>query len=218
MFEKVEQFLKKKTPVYQGQEIRELTGTHVAILATHGFEQSELLEPKKALETAGAVVYIVSLRPGKIRAWKEGHWGIFVNVDLTVREAWSIEFDALVLPGGVLNPDKLRENTEAVAFALSFMKKKRPIAAICHGVQTLIETGVVKGRNVTSYPSLKTDLENAGACWSDQEVVVDHKLITSRKPSDLPAFNKAMIREFTFGKIHSPRPSSEGYAATLEVN
>jgi protease I len=216
MFESVEKFFKnKKAPISFGHDIRELTGCHGAILSTDGFEQSELFEPKAALERAGAIMHVVSLRPGKIKAWKDGNWGKTIDVDMTVREAWSMEFDFLVLPGGVLNPDKLRNNAEAVAFVMSFVNKHRPIAAICHGVQTLIETGALKGKKLTSWPSLKTDLINAGADWVDKEVVIDHKIITSRKPSDIPAFNDAIIREFTYGRIHSHLPNTEGYVTTL---
>jgi protease I len=215
MFESLERFFKKKTENFINHDIRELTGCHGAILATDGFEQSELFEPKAALEKAGAITHIISLRPGKIKAWNEGNWGKSIDVDMTVREAWSMEFDFLVLPGGVLNPDKLRNNAEAVAFVMSFVNKHRPIAAICHGVQTLIETGAVKGKRMTSWPSLKTDLVNAGAHWIDKEVVIDHKIITSRKPADIPAFNDAIIREFTYGRIHAHLPNTEGYVATL---
>ncbi len=215
MFESLDRFFKKNTaPQYYQSELRELSGAHIAILATDGFEQSELFEPKEALERAGAITHIISLRPGKIKAWKDGNWGKTILVDMTVREAWSMEFDALVLPGGVLNPDKLRGNSEAVAFVMSFVNKHRPIAAICHGVQTLIETGGLKNKRITSWPSLKTDLINAGADWIDREVVVDHKIITSRKPEDIPAFNDAMIREFSYGRIHSSLPSTEGFIVT----
>jgi protease I len=215
MFEAIEKILSKsKTPTYSPTS-RELAGCHGAILATDGFEQSELFDTKAALERAGAIMYVVSLRPGKIKAWKEKNWGRSINVDLTVREAWSLEFDFLMLPGGVMNPDKLRQNTEAVAFVNSFVEKQRPIAAICHGVQTLIETGAVKNKRLTSWPSLKTDLINAGAHWVDKEVIIDHKLITSRKPADIPAFNEAMIREFNYGKMHPVMPSTEGFATTL---
>lgn len=215
MFESLERFFKKKQPHVPRHEIRELTGTHVAFLATDGFEQSELFEPKAALERAGAIVHIISLKPGKIRAWNENNWGKSIDVDMTVREAWSMEFDFLVLPGGVINPDKLRNNAEAVAFVMSFVNKHRPIAAICHGVQTLIETGAVKGKRITSWPSLKTDLINAGANWIDKDVVIDHKIITSRKPADIPVFNEAIIREFSYGRIHHSMPNTEGYVVTL---
>lgn len=215
MFEKLENFFKKKAPAVFSHDIKELTGCHGAILATDGFEQSELFEPKAALEKAGAIMHIVSLQPGKIKGWKDGNWGKSIDVDLTVREAWAIEFDFLVLPGGVLNPDKLRNNSEAVAFVMSFVNKHRPIAAICHGVQTLIETGALKGKRITSWPSLKTDIMNAGAHWVDREVVIDHKIITSRKPADIPAFNEAIIREFTYGRIHGHLPNTEGYITAL---
>lgn len=216
MFEKIEKIFKKKSPPSMLQnEARELSGCHVAILATDGFEQSELFEPKAALERAGAITHVVSLRPGRIKAWNEGNWGKTIEVDMTVREAWSMEFDFLMLPGGVLNPDKLRGNAEAVAFVMSFVNKDRPIAAICHGVQTLIETGAVKGKQLTSWPSLRTDLVNAGAHWVDREVVVDHKMITSRKPADIPAFNESMIREFSISRLHAALPNTEGYVVTL---
>jgi protease I len=215
MFESLEKFFKKKESPFIHHEHRELSGCHVAILATDGFEQSELFEPKAALEREGAITHIVSLRPGKIKAWNEGNWGKTIDVDMTVREAWSMEFDFLMLPGGVLNPDKLRNNAEAVAFVMSFVNKNRPIAAICHGVQTLIETGAVKGKQLTSWHSLRTDLVNAGAHWVDKEVVVDHKIITSRKPADIPAFNETMIREFSIGRLHSTMPNTEGYVVTL---
>ena len=216
MWEKLEKILKKRksTPeVPTGPQ--ELTDTTVAILATDGFEQSELFEPKAALEAAGAKVYIVSLRPGKIKAWDKQNWGKSIAVDLTVREAWDMHFDYLVLPGGVINPDHLRNDSEAVSFAMSFVNSHRPIAAICHGPQLLIETGSLKGKVMTSWPSLKTDLLNAGAKWIDEEVVVDHNLITSRKPEDIPAFNREMIKEFTYKKAHPLIPNTEGYVVTL---
>lgn len=215
MFEFVEKilhrrFLPKPTPL----EPRPLAGTHVAILATDGFEQSELFLPKEVLERAGAVTHVISLHRGKIKGWNHGAWGKTIDVDMTVREAWSTEFDYLLLPGGVLNPDKLRENAETVAFVMSFVNKHRPIAAICHGPQLLIETGGLKGRTVTSYPSIKTDIENAGAHWINERVVIDHRLITGQRPADLAVFNAAMIREFSEHKIHAI-PNTEGYASTL---
>lgn len=217
MFEKIENFIqkRKKLPSQSSQGEKELEGFHIAMLATNGFEQSELFEPKRALEAAGAVVHIISLKPGKIRAWNKTNWGKSIAVDMTVREAWSMEFDSLVLPGGVLNPDKLRADPEAVAFVMSFVNKHRSIAAICHGIQTLIETGALKGRTVTSWPSLKTDVENAGARWIDQKVVEDHHFITSRRPSDIPAFNEAMIKAFQENRLHTVLPSTEGFATTL---
>ena len=193
----------------------ELAGVHIAMLATDGFEQSELFEPKKALEEEGAIVHVISLKPGRIKAWNKKDWGKTIQVDMTVREAWTLEFDALVLPGGVLNPDKLRESSEAVSFVMSFINKKRPVAAICHGVQTLIETNTLKGKRLTSYPSVKTDVLNAGGEWIDREVVVDQGLITSRKPSDIPAFNRAMIREFSEGRIQHGLTDSQAYSMTF---
>ncbi len=173
----------------------------IAILATDGFEQSELLEPQKALKEAGAEAVIVSLKEGKIKGWKDNDWGKSVNVDMTVADADAGDFDGLVLPGGVMNPDKLRVDKDAVAFVREFFKQGKPVAAICHGPWTLIEAGVVKGRSLTSYNSIRSDLINAGAKWVDEEVVVDNGLVTSRKPDDLPAFNEKMIEEFCEG-IH----------------
>lgn len=176
-----------------------LQGKSVAILAADGFEQSELLEPKKALEDAGAEVTIVSLEPGKIKGWDEKDWGKSIGVDLTLDEADAADFDALQLPGGVMNPDKLRDDARAVAFVKSFFDAGKPIGAICHGPWTLIEADAVKGRRLTSYSSIRTDLENAGAQWVDEEVVTDNGLVTSRKPADLPAFNAKLIEEIAEG-------------------
>lgn len=192
-----------------------LSGSHIAILATDGFEQSELLRPKNALEKAGAQVSIVSPKEGKIKGWDHTHWGKSIEVDLTVSEALSERFDALMLPGGVMNPDKLRNNYHAVAFVKSFVSSHRPIAAICHGGQTLIETGMVRGKTMTSWPSLKTDFINAGANWIDKEVVVDVNLVTSRMPSDIPAFNREMIRLFSEGTHQRILPRTESFEATL---
>jgi protease I len=181
-----------------------LDGKKVAILATDGFEQSELIEPRKALMAAGATCEVISLKEGKIKGWKDDDWGQEVDVDRTVTSARPDEFDALVLPGGVKNPDTLRMEPKAVAFVNGFVQAGKPIAAICHGPQTLIETGMVKGRKMTSYAALKTDLKNAGAQWVDQEVVVDRGLVTSRKPDDIPAFNQKMIEEFAEGVHRRP--------------
>ncbi len=180
-----------------------LENCKVAILSEDGFEQSELLKPKGALEHAGAQVFVVSPRSGFIKAWDKTDWGQDVEVDIVLEEADAKGFDALMLPGGVMNPDKLRMNNLAVEFVRSFVESGKPIAAICHGPQILIEVGVVEGRTVTSWPSLKTDLINAGANWVDQEVVTDHGLVTSRKPDDIPAFNIKMIEEFAEGP-HMP--------------
>jgi protease I len=189
-----------------------LSGKKVAILATDGFEQSELIEPRKALQAAGATCHVVAPKAGKVKGWKDADWGDEVEVDRTLREARPDNYDALVLPGGVKNPDTLRMDPKAVAFVDAFVKAGKPIAAICHGPQTLIETGMVRGRKMTSYASLKTDLTNAGATWVDEEVVCDRGLVTSRKPDDLPAFNAKMIEEFGEG-VHKRAPRSENGAA-----
>lgn len=177
-----------------------LKNKKVAILATDGFEESELFEPKKALEDSGAETHIISLKAGKIKAWKDGNWSKEIDVDRTVEEVNQSDYQALVLPGGVINPDQLRRNEKAVEFVRSFFKNHKPVAAICHGPQMLIEAGVVDGRKLTSFSSIKTDLKNAGANWVDQEVVVDEGLVTSRSPKDLEAFNRKMIEEIEEGK------------------
>ncbi len=177
-----------------------LEGLRVAILATNGFEQSELFEPKIALENAGAKVSIVSLESGEIKGWNNSDWGKSIEVDIMVKDARAEDFDALQLPGGVMNPDTLRMDKDAVNFVRNFFKSGKPVAAICHASWTLIEANVVKNRTLTSWPSLSTDLENAGAKWVDEEVVVDNGLVTSRKPQDIPAFNKKMIEEFGEGR------------------
>ena len=177
----------------------ELRNKRVAILSENGFEQSELIEPKKALEQAGATVEIVSPQT-KIKGWQNKNWGDEISVDRQLDEAMPDQYDALLLPGGVMNPDKLRINQRAIQFIRHFVDSGKPIAAICHGPWPLIDAGAVKGRKVTSWPSLKTDLTNAGAQWVDQEVVTDRGLVTSRKPDDLPAFNRKMIEEFAEGK------------------
>jgi protease I len=174
-----------------------LQGKKIAILATDGFEQSELLEPRKALDQAGATTKVVSPSEGKIRGWNHKEWGQEVPVDLTLNSANSNDFDALLLPGGVMNPDHLRMNPQAVEFVKSFTDNGKPIAAICHGPWTLVEANAVQGKTITSWPSLKTDLKNAGANWVDKEVVRDGQLVTSRKPDDIPAFNREMIQLFT---------------------
>ncbi len=186
-----------------------LNGKKVAILAANGFEQSELFEPKKALEDAGAEVSIVSLESGEIKGWDKKDWGKSIAVDLTVDEANANDFDALQLPGGVMNPDKLRMNEKAVSFVKSFFESGKPIAAICHAPWTLIEADVVKGKTMTSWASLQTDLENAGAKWVDKEVVVDNGLITSRNPDDIPAFNQKMIEEIAEGKHQRQKTAAQ---------
>jgi protease I len=176
-----------------------LSDRKVVILTEEGFEQVELTSPKKALEEAGATVHVVSPKSGKIKAWDKTDWGIEIDVDRKLSDVSPDDYDALVLPGGVLNPDKLRQNKEAVAFVSAFLDEGKRVAAICHGPQILIETGMIGGRNLTSYPSLQTDLKNAGAHWIDQEVVVDNGLVTSRTPADLDAFNKKTIEEIAEG-------------------
>ncbi len=173
-----------------------LQGKKVAILVTDGFEQSELLEPRKALNEAGAITQVVSPAEKKVRGWNHQDWGNEVPVDVSLDSANAQEFDALLLPGGVMNPDQLRMNPKAVAFVKQFTDEGKPVAAICHGPWTLLEAGAVRGRTLTSWPSLKTDLNNAGAIWVDKEVVTDGLLVTSRKPDDIPAFNREMIRLF----------------------
>jgi protease I len=173
-----------------------LKGLKIAILATDGFEQSELTEPRKALDEAGAATEIVSPKHDRVRGWNHKEWGLEVGVDQELRSADPKDYDALVLPGGVMNPDALRMNPAAIAFVKSFVTAGKPVAAICHGPWTLIEAGAAKGHRMTSWPSLRTDLKNAGAEWVDAEVVVDGKFVTSRKPDDLPAFNRAAIDLF----------------------
>lgn len=177
----------------------DLSDATVAILATHGFEQSELFEPKKALDDAGATTRVVSLETGEIKGWKDGDWGDSIEVDLTVARANPVDFSALLLPGGVMNPDALRLNAKAVDFVRDFFVEGKPVAAICHGPWLLIDAGVINGRRVTSWPSIRADLQNAGAIWEDSEVVVDQGLVTSRSPKDLPAFNAKLCEEVAEG-------------------
>ncbi len=176
-----------------------LQGKRVAILVTDGFEQSELLEPRKALDEAGAITLVVSPATAKVKGWNHKEWGKEVPVDVSLDSAKAEDFHALLLPGGVMNPDHLRMTPEAVRFVKHFVDEGKPVAAICHGPWTLLEAGGVRGRTVTSWPSLKTDLKNAGANWVDKEVVSDGPLVTSRKPDDIPAFNREMIRLFGEG-------------------
>jgi protease I len=177
-----------------------LQGKKVAILATDGFEQSELLEPRKALDEAGATTQVVSPAGKKIKGWDQKDWGKEVSVDVPLDSANAEEFDALLLPGGVMNPDQLRMNPTAVQFVKQFTDAGKPVAAICHGPWTLLEAEAVRGRTMTSWPSLKTDLKNAGASWVDKEVVNDEGVVTSRRPDDIPAFNREMIRLFSEGQ------------------
>lgn len=173
-----------------------LKGVKIAILVEDGFEQVELVEPRKALDQAGAQTSIVSPKTPRVRGWNFTEWGEELPVDVPLDRARSEDFDALQLPGGVMNPDRLRMNPKAVAFVKGFFDARKPVAAICHGPWTIIEAGVARGRRIASWPSLKTDLRNAGAEWIDQEVIVDQNLVSSRKPDDIPAFNRAMVDLF----------------------
>jgi protease I len=178
-----------------------LSGKRIAILATEGFEEVELTEPKKALEDAGAQVDVIApeagIKSGQIKAWDKTDWGKKVDVDVKLTDADAKRYDALHLPGGVMNPDHLRQNIDAVSFVKSFFTADKPVSAICHAAWTLIEADVVEDRTLTSWPSLRTDLLNAGARWVDKEVVIDGNLTTSRKPGDIPAFNKQIIEAFS---------------------
>jgi protease I len=180
--------------------MQQLRGKKVAILVEDGFEQVELTSPKAALEEAGAKTYIISPKANQVKGWEHTKWGQEFPVDVAIDQANASNYDALLLPGGVMNPDKLRTNKKAVHFVQSFFDQKKPVAAICHGPWILVEANVVKGRKVTSYPSIQTDLKNAGANWVDQEVVVDQGLVTSRKPDDLPAFNRKLVEEIAEGQ------------------
>jgi protease I len=176
-----------------------LSGKKIAILATDGFEQVELIEPRKVLEEAGATTHVVSPKSGEIKGWNFKEWGQSVPVDKTLDQAKPEDYDVLVLPGGVINPDHLRMESKAVNFVRGFVQEGKPIAAICHGPWTLIEADGVRGRTIISWPSLKTDLQNAGAHWVDQAVVTDKNLITSRKPDDIPSFTQKIIEEVSQG-------------------
>ncbi len=186
-----------------------IKGKKVAILVENGFEQSEMVEPRKALDEAGAKTTIVSPAEKEVRGWKMKEWGDTFPVDLALDRAKPEDFDALLLPGGVMNPDRLRMNPRAVAFVKSFFDAGKPVAAICHGPWTIIEAGAAEGRRIASWPSIKTDLRNAGAEWVDQEVVVDGNLVSSRKPDDIPAFNRAMIELFSGARAKERRSERE---------
>ena len=175
----------------------ELKDLRIAILAENGFEQSELIEPRKALDAAGARTSVVSPQSGKIRGWNHTDWGESVAVDVALDAARPDDYDALLLPGVVMNPDRLRMQPKAVAFVKAFFDAGKPVGAICHGPWLVIEAGAARGRQMTSWPSLQTDLRNAGAHWVDRESVVDGNLVTSRKPDDIPAFNRAVIEQFS---------------------
>lgn len=188
-----------------------LNGKKVAILVADGFEQVELTEPRKALEEAGAEAQIISPNEGWVKSWNRTDWGDEFVVNVQLAAANSADYDALLLPGGVMNPDKLRRNQQALQFVRAFFDTGKPVAAICHGPWTLIDAGVVKGRQLTSYESIQTDLKNAGAEWVDEEVVVDNGLVTSRKPDDIPAFNQKIIEEFAEGQHRTAKqPRQQG--------
>jgi protease I len=188
---------------------KKLEGRRVAILVADGFEQVELTGPKEALEEAGAITHIISPNEGTVAGWHHYDAGDLFDVDVPLAEADARDFDALLLPGGVANPDQLRMKPEAVAFIKSFFDAGKPVAAICHGPWTLIEAGAVRGRTITSWPSIKTDLINAGAKWVDREVVADAGLVTSRKPDDIPAFNRKMIEEFAEGQRRAQKAAAQ---------
>jgi protease I len=183
---------------------KDLTGKRVAILVDEGFEQVELIKPRKALEKAGATTEVVSPQEGQVRGWNIKKWGKYVTVDTPLESADPTSYDSLLLPGGVMNPDKLRTNPKAVEFVKHFFEAGKPVASICHGPWMVVEADAVRGRTVTSWPSLQTDIRNAGGNWVDEEVVTDQGLVTSRKPDDIRAFNKKMIEEFAEGehKVH----------------
>ena len=177
----------------------QLSDRKVAILATNGFEQSELEEPLSALKKAGATTEVVSPDNEPIRGWKSNDWGDYVNVDRRLEDANASDYDALVIPGGLMNPDALRMNENAVKFVRAFFEQSKPVSAICHGPWLLIEADVVRGRKLTSYPSIRTDIENVGGEWSDEPVIVDQGLVTSRHPGDIQPFTDKMLEEIQEG-------------------
>jgi protease I len=185
-----------------------LKGLKVAILVEDGFEQVELVKPQIALDVAGADTQIVSPKPERVRGWNFREWGEEFAVDVPLSRAQPGDYDALLLPGGVMNPDSLRMQPKAVAFVKAFFDAGKPVAVICHGPWTVIEAGAARGRRIASWPSLKTDLRNAGAEWVDEEAVVDRGLLSSRKPDDIPAFNKAMIQMFSQARQEQSRPAA----------
>ena len=188
-----------------------LNGKRVAIVVANGFEQIEMTDPREALEAAGATTDLVSIESDEVKGWNHTEWGDTFSVDVPIDEADPDEYDALLLPGGVMNPDKLRRDERVQKFVRSFFEEGKPVASICHGPWTLIDAGVAKGRRMTSYHSIQTDLKNAGVEWVDEEVVVDQGLVTSRKPDDLPAFNEKMIEEFGEGE-HAGQREKTGAA------
>jgi protease I len=196
--------------------MNKLSGKRVAILVCDGFEQLELTEPRLALDDEDAATYVVSPAPGRVRGWRDGDWGKKIPVDVPLPRADAAQFDALLLPGGVINPDKLRLVPQAIDFIRAFASRGKPIAAICHGPWTLIDAGCVRGKTVTSWPSLRVDLINAGARWVNEEVVRDGMLVTSRKPADIPAFVRRMIEMFAEAAVPAV-PAEAGAAPTGEM-
>lgn len=184
--------------------MEKLNQLKVAILTENGFEQSELTSPKEAMENKGIAVEVISPQQGEVKAWDKDNWGITVKVDRTLSDARPEDYDGLFLPGGVMNPDKLRQNKDAVEFVKRFYESGKPVGAICHGPQVLIDADIVRGKEMTSYPALRTDLVNAGANWVDREVVTDQGLVTSRSPADLEAFNNKLLEELGEG-VHEHR-------------
>lgn len=176
---------------------RKLQNLKVAVLLCDGFEETEMTKPRAALKQAGATVHLITSKASKVTAWYHGKWSKQYKIDVQLKNANPNDYDALLLPGGVINPDKLRTDKKAIKFVDSFLKKQKLIAAICHGPITLIETGKLKGRRITSYHSIKTDILNAGAIWKNKSVIIDKNLITSREPKDIPAFNKAIINQLS---------------------
>ncbi len=195
-----------------------LNGKKVAILVAHGFEQVEMTKPREALQEAGAETKIVSIKSGKVQGMNHDEKGDKFEVDLTLENAQAEDFDALLMPGGLLNPDAMRQEESALDFVRGFFEADKPVAVICHGPQVLINAGLVRGRTLTSWPALEVDLRNAGANWVDEEVVVDNGLVSSRNPDDIPAFNRKMIEEFAEGKHEGMnRPSEVAAPVALET-
>ena len=194
-----------------------LSGKKVAILAADGFEEVELTKPRKALDDAGAKTSVVSIKSGQIQGMNHADKGATVAVDVTLADVKPQEFDALLIPGGLMNPDTLRSSDEALEFVRHFFRQGKPVAAICHAAWVLIDAEVVSGRTIASWPAIKTDVRNAGATWVDQEVVVDNGLVTSRKPDDIPAFNEKMIEEFAEGRHTPPAPLQQKATPQLET-
>lgn len=186
---------------------KDLSNVRVAVIATDGFEQVELTEPVEALQQANATVHIIAPEPGRIRGWNFTDWGEEIPVDRTVDEASPAEYDALLIPGGVMGPDQLRMNQDVIDFTRKFFTEGKPVFAICHGAQLLVECDVLEGRRMTSYPSVKSDMRNAGAHWVDEEVVVDRGLITSRSPKDMSAFIRQILE--TLAQVREKQPAGQ---------